>query len=179
MRHEDPLPARSSFPDKPPSARELVINVKQIPQKGLMLETEVSPQALELEQEDFRFPEPLKVSLLAAFASREILVQGRVTTAAKAPCSRCMTPVVQSVHIPELVLSYPYTGQDFLDLSLEIRDEILLALPSRMLCRPDCRGLCPQCRINLNSKSCACAVQPAHSPFDGLKLKADDLPDRN
>jgi DUF177 domain-containing protein len=40
-----------------------------------------------------------------------------------------------------------------------VREQVLLALTDRPLCREDCRGLCPQCGANLNEKVCGCAVE--------------------
>jgi uncharacterized protein len=37
-----------------------------------------------------------------------------------------------------------------------IEEQVLLALPTRPLCREDCRGLCSGCGVNLNSEECAC-----------------------
>lgn len=43
-----------------------------------------------------------------------------------------------------------------LDLSELINDEVSLSLPSKMLCKDDCKGLCPQCGANLNVSKCGC-----------------------
>jgi uncharacterized protein len=40
-----------------------------------------------------------------------------------------------------------------------VREQVLLALPGRTLCRQDCQGLCPQCGANRNRTNCGC-VQP-------------------
>ena len=37
-----------------------------------------------------------------------------------------------------------------------VREQVLLSLPARLLCTPDCKGLCPRCGQNLNSASCNC-----------------------
>ena len=68
------------------------------------------------------------------------------------PCSRCLEEV-----------SYPVSVQvtkelDFSDLDLDILifDEVVPKLPSRVLCKEDCKGLCPVCGTNLNEKECGC-----------------------
>lgn len=44
-------------------------------------------------------------------------------------------------------------GHDFrIDLTPLLREEVILATPQAPLCRPDCRGLCPQCGLDLNEK---------------------------
>ena len=48
-----------------------------------------------------------------------------------------------------------------LDLDLEIAEELMLAFPSQMLCRDDCRGVCPVCGQNFNYGECGCAAAAA------------------
>jgi uncharacterized protein len=47
-------------------------------------------------------------------------------------------------------LTTPYLVDDRLDLSAWARDSLILALPDKILCRPDCAGLCPVCGKDLN-----------------------------
>ena len=49
-------------------------------------------------------------------------------------------------------LTTPYLVDDRLDLSAWARDSLVLALPTQILCRPDCAGLCPVCGKNLNDE---------------------------
>ena len=44
-----------------------------------------------------------------------------------------------------------------LDLDSDIAEELMLAFPTRLLCREDCRGICPDCGANLNRIECDCA----------------------
>jgi uncharacterized protein len=43
-----------------------------------------------------------------------------------------------------------------IELAPLIEEQVLLALPTRPLCREDCRGLCDGCGVNLNNEECAC-----------------------
>ena len=43
-----------------------------------------------------------------------------------------------------------------LDADALLREDILLLLPTKTLCRPDCKGLCPQCGADLNETDCGC-----------------------
>jgi uncharacterized protein len=49
-----------------------------------------------------------------------------------------------------------------------LREQVLLALPMKALCRLDCKGLCPQCGTNLNLKSCGCAKEQFNPNLDAL-----------
>ena len=44
----------------------------------------------------------------------------------------------------------------WLDLTPLLREQAWIAIPMKPLCRPDCKGLCPQCGANLNRDSCTC-----------------------
>ena len=65
-------------------------------------------------------------------------------------------------------------GVSYLDLGAICWEEFVLALPVNPLCRPDCKGLCPQCGANLNDGPCQCAPEegdPRMAVLRGLKLR--------
>src|SRR5436305_8700185 len=76
------------------------------------------------------------------------------------PCYRCLGDAV--LEVPISVREYqasspdddelrtPYLVDDGLDVSAWARDAVALALPNKILCQPDCAGLCPECGENLN-----------------------------
>jgi uncharacterized protein len=49
-----------------------------------------------------------------------------------------------------------YYQKDSLLLEDVLREQVLLSLPVRALCKPDCKGLCPHCGQNRNSQACTC-----------------------
>jgi len=65
-------------------------------------------------------------------------------------------------------------AKEILDVSEDIRAEILLEFPMNLLCSDECRGLCPECGQNLNEKSCSCRTQKKGDlrwdALDNLKL---------
>ena len=72
--------------------------------------------------------------------------------------------------MPDEIVYYVYQRHE-IDLAQAIRDNLLLALPTRMICSSACKGLCPVCGQNLNHKQCDCTVDKPtrESPFDRLK----------
>ena len=81
------------------------------------------------------------------------------------PCSRCLEEVSYPVSMQvmkELDFSdldeedSSYIEDKYLDLDILIFDEVVPKLPSRVLCKEDCKGLCPVCGTNLNEKECGC-----------------------
>jgi uncharacterized protein len=78
------------------------------------------------------------------------------------PCYRCLGDAVLELEIhareyqasdpDDEELSTPYVAGDELDVSGWARDAVALALPDKILCRPDCAGLCAECGDNLNER---------------------------
>jgi uncharacterized protein len=55
-----------------------------------------------------------------------------------------------------------------------LREQVLLSLPAKTLCREDCKGLCPHCGKHLNSETCACTetvTDPRWSALSGLRTR--------
>lgn len=94
-----------------------------------------------------------------------VLVQSKLVVGADNTCSRCLTPIAQQVpvHIEELYAHPPRPDAEFsvgadavLDLSPLLRAEVLIATSHKVLCREDCKGLCPECGSDLNLETCQC-----------------------
>jgi uncharacterized protein len=75
------------------------------------------------------------------------------------PCMRCLEPADPSFQIDAREVSQPGGGEDLtspyveegeLDLHAWARDALALALPTQLLCRAECAGLCAVCGVNLN-----------------------------
>lgn len=107
------------------------------------------------------------------FDGNHLVVQGTVHTTGMYSCSRCLTPVSvdrnatlsevygTEAELPEDIL--PYNGE-YIDLTETIREILILSEPMKVLCRPDCKGLCPQCGADLNQGPCSC-------PTDSIDLR--------
>lgn len=99
------------------------------------------------------------------------------------PCDRCGAQTTRTYdrQFPHLVVrelaeeeddgDYVVTEDDRLDLSELVREDVLLDLPTKYLCREDCRGLCPKCGRNLNEGDCGCdrrEIDPRLAALAGL-----------
>lgn len=85
-----------------------------------------------------------------------------------AVCALCTAPVKRhcSVPVEHILLSYIGNEEDYdkyivvedmrLELDELVREDVFLAMPSRFLCKPDCRGLCSICGADLNLGECGC-----------------------
>ncbi len=73
-----------------------------------------------------------------------------------------------------------YSG-NVVDLAPQTWEEVVLAVPLKFLCRPECAGLCPGCGANLNLESCRCAAskepETAKPSNNGLQALAEMFPD--
>jgi uncharacterized protein len=101
------------------------------------------------------------LDLEAARVGDRVTLTGFFETVLQGPCERCLEPaeVPFDLRGTEVALHGESEGDDeeeryvrrhFLDADRWIRDLIGAALPSQILCREECRGLCPICGANLN-----------------------------
>jgi uncharacterized protein len=116
--------------------------------------------------------------------------QGRLTATIDNECTRCLDEYQQPVtarlaelyhYPPESAPPDSLTVSDdvHIDLTPVVREDFLLSIPMHALCRPDCKGLCPQCGANWNEGPCDCqddTIDPRLAPLAGL-LKPDDEPE--
>jgi uncharacterized protein len=101
------------------------------------------------------------------------------------PCYRCLGDAVLDLQIaareyqasvPESEeLTTPYLHDDLLDVSAWARDAVALALPDKILCRPECAGLCPECGKNLNDEPHEHAGEEADPRWAALEALRDKL----
>ena len=98
---------------------------------------------------------------------------GKFAGAVTGECGRCLEPAEQQIGADSHLLFadaetendddpdvFPLTnarGGANIDLRPALRELWLLEVPAFMLCRPDCKGLCPNCGANLNQGACSCA----------------------
>ncbi|MFA5093926.1 MAG: DUF177 domain-containing protein [Candidatus Omnitrophota bacterium] len=129
------------------------IKVNDIPQEGLTLEEQHDAAALDLARDDLKFVTPIT---LKAFITRDtddvyahVSAEGRI----EAVCGRCLAAYIINFN-KEFDFSYDVKGKTVLDLTDDIRQEIILEYPVKPLCSENCKGLCQVCGKNLNEGDC-------------------------
>lgn len=136
---------------------------------GRRLSVDYSLPLSELELNgDYPFKSPVEVC--AEAVNRAGLVELSVKTVFDytTRCDRCFEEIVKHMHFTfkhrlavELIDDenddYIETPDYNLELDQLVESDIILNLPGKMLCKDDCRGLCPQCGQNLNSEQCRCS----------------------
>lgn len=112
----------------------------------------------------FRFPDRVFYDLTAAVVSGSILVRGTLSMNCEMECRRCAEFFSTTVRVSSFLRAYEIRDElESVDLTADVREDILLALPSFPLCRDSCKGLCPHCGKNLNEGPCECKEQPERS----------------
>ena len=107
-------------------------------------------------------PERIPAELVVTRATTGTVFALAFTARLHGPCYRCLGDAVLEVPISareyqasspdDEELTTPYVQADQLDVSGWARDAVALALPDKILCRPECAGLCPECGKNLNEE---------------------------
>ena len=134
--------------------------------------------------EEFVFVEPPTVSFVAqSSASGGIQVSGELDARVRLTCRRCLAEHEESLVVPlefrlepglepgaedEGVFALRPEG-DVVDIGPMVREELSLAMPEFPECRPDCRGLCPNCGVNLNEATCECGSSEPDPRWETLR----------
>ncbi len=113
--------------------------------------------------------EPVQISGTVRNTAGVLVMTGNISTTIHGICDRCATAFDQDISIPvdvvlvtELINEenedetvFPLEG-DSADLEDIVRTIFVLNMDSKLLCKPDCKGLCCRCGKNLNNEACTC-----------------------
>jgi uncharacterized protein len=123
--------------------------------------------------------EPTILEVTAAPVSGGCRVSGSFAYRAAVPCSRCLTEVKVSGEAHFRINYYPasaapseeeaeipleetedvYVDEDHVTGEELVSQQIYLEIPEKVLCKEDCRGICPECGADLNKGACGCLSQ--------------------
>lgn len=114
--------------------------------------------------------------LSAVMAGADLIVTGRASVPLATVCARCLDDICVTIAVKDLCFHFEKVRDLEVDLTDDVREELLLAVPSCFYCSPDCKGICPMCGTNLNHASCSCDTRQAEpepdaaapSPWDQL-----------
>lgn len=175
----------------------LEVSLKDIPFEGLDYVSEVTHADLDLGEGDPKFKGSGQITARIQATENEAWVDGEFLGILVQDCVRCLNTFERNFNIPvtayyrgqsviaakeksksqkeedidsEETDSYPILN-DSLNLADMLREQLILSLPIRPLCKEHCLGLCPVCGQNLNQQQCGCEIQAELSPFAILKDK--------
>ena len=132
---------------------------------------------------------PVNVVLDLNRPTDHIRITGKIEGYLKVCCHRCLKPfplflneavdiyLVEKERMPkegEKELEPDETVYEFFDgevieVDHLVAEQIFLALPVKVLCGEECKGICQGCGANLNEEACRCRTDQGHSPFEKLK----------
>jgi uncharacterized protein len=144
------------------------IDVARIPQSGIVLEAEEPPQIMGEAPDGVEYGEPIRVRLSVNLVGRTLVVQGTLSVSASLECNRCLREFNRRLEVSDYSLAMQVKGDETVDLTESIREDIILSLPMKRLCSPDCKGLCPVCGEDRNVSTCGCRQSEVPGPFAQL-----------
>jgi uncharacterized protein len=165
------------------------IDLKDLAHDKISFEASFEPGIVDFGLEHIRQFGALNWAVSAERAGEDIRINGTLNTSIELTCSRCLEPARINVTKPfdlffrerdkamfdedEVELDDKDTRTAFftgtkLAISDILREQVLLALPMKALCRVDCKGLCPTCGTNLNSGNCNCPKEEFSPHMDTL-----------
>src|SRR5712671_5730555 len=129
-------------------AEEMFLDVKELAVRKLRIRKSYAPGSIDFHSAEIKQVAPLEVTATAELLESQIRIEGNFETKIEF-----------------------YVGEG-LFLADVIKEQVLLALPLKVICQSDCRGLCPNCGANLNHEECRCethATDPRMAPLARLK----------
>lgn len=149
--------------------------------KSILVDSEFDLSSLEL-YGGYPLKNPVKVSGTVYNRVGIVTLDVVCEVEYSAPCDRCGIDAVKTYRISikrtlvneiqsdendEMILLEAYK----LDLDKLVYSEVVLGVPTKHLCREDCKGICSKCGKNLNSGNCACPereIDPRMAPLAEL-----------
>ncbi|HET9400788.1 MAG TPA: DUF177 domain-containing protein [Candidatus Acidoferrales bacterium] len=170
----------------------MFLDVKELALRKVRINKSYAPGTIDYHTDDFRQIEPLEVRGTAELIEGQIRVSGHLHTRIELVCARCLEPVtdeiskdfdlfyrpakdepaIEEVRLKDDDTDIAFFEGDGLFLSDVLAEQMLLSVPMKVICRSDCRGLCPHCGANLNHEECRCesrGTDPRLAPLARLK----------
>lgn len=125
-----------------------------------------------------KFLEPVNVKGTLMNAENVIILDAKAITELIMPCDRCLAPVKVKL---DFRLNEKFTNagnleqetevffDDLINIDEVLKREIILNIPMKVLCREDCKGICPKCGKNLNDSTCDCKESYINPKFKDLR----------
>ncbi len=132
------------------------ISLRDIPSTGLAINQTIPKEGIGMSDEEVDISSPLVVSAQLRRVESTVFAKAHVEADFGFLCARCL----ETVHEHQS-RDYDFTfdlepNDEYVDLGEEIRQEIIVENPTRILCKEDCKGICAGCGVNLNIEQCKC-----------------------
>lgn len=160
------------------------IIVSEIPEEGIDIELDEA-----ITVESVKTVSPLHASLKLRTLGSEVLVNGMLEGDVELLCSRCLNAYNMGVRSQINVVYEPserinkeerhklksdeldigFYKEDTLDTDEVLTEQLLLNIPMKPLCSPECKGICPKCGADLNVSGCKCSTSEIDSRLKVLE----------
>ena len=151
----------------------LIIDIQKIPAGGMHITGALDPSELDIEYNGVAATGDLAYDLGVEVVGGEFLARGRLHIPLEFTCSRCLKPFGSQINVNRFTFSQQVKGSETIDLTGNLREDIIIALPIKPLCAQTCKGMCVYCGKNLNLERCSCASRSGDvrwSALEGLTL---------
>ncbi|UCD95185.1 MAG: DUF177 domain-containing protein [Candidatus Zixiibacteriota bacterium] len=136
--------------------------------------------------EGVSFRDLMSVRMTIQKVVEEYYCQGYVAVSVEEECSRCLemfdselsgdlTFIVKTDEGEAVMATdtraeivHVRSGEPVVEMNELIRQTLILSIPLKPLCSPECRGLCPSCGVNLNEETCTCKTEEIDDRWEGL-----------
>jgi uncharacterized metal-binding protein YceD (DUF177 family) len=144
--------------------------VARIPEEGSHYEGEDPGAIMGLDGEQFvKVAGDVRYSLYAQHVSDELVVSGTLEVDLELMCSRCADFFSTTVVDSDFLRAYPASEDiDSVDITEDMREDLLLCVPAFPVCSEGCKGLCAQCGADLSKGSCKCEKGGRPNPWSTL-----------
>ena len=149
------------------------INILRLTSDGKIYEGFEKPSMLDIEDTEYiKCPKDIKYSLEASLVNNGVLVRGVAEIDIICKCGLCLNNYTYKVKNSEICHFYEKPNKNEIDLTDDVREDILLSFPIHFKCSENCKGLCAECGQNLNEDECSCSKS---SKDDNLWSELDKL----
>ena len=134
----------------------LKIKISDIQPQGLDLNVQVPGDTIGLDVEELKAITEIAIKAKIEKVGQMVIVRATIQCAYAGSCGRCLEPASSSWK-NSYIFNFPFTpATEFIDLSEEVRQELILNLPLKLLCGDTCQGIWAGCKVNLNTEKCKC-----------------------
>ena len=134
------------------------ISVRDITSNGFDIDQSIPKEGIGLSSEEVDIRSLLNVKARLEKVNNFIIANTHIKAEFGYLCSRCLEELSST---EERTYKFDFEidpSIEYIDLGEEIRQEIIMANPAKVLCCNDCKGICPKCGANLNKEQCKCAA---------------------
>jgi uncharacterized protein len=169
------------------------LNITDIPEDGIQQEFD-----LLIAINDSQEPDVAQVFAKILKIGKKVLIEGSVKISVSLSCSRCLKDFPYPLDITfreeynpaeeretegekELTgreLDLSFYSNDEIDITGLIKEQVLLSVPMKPLCGPECRGICPACGKALNEGPCECRTEEVDPRLAPLKKFRESMKNR-